>query len=47
MKNPVPRAVAPITRAGSTGASGEVVGQGVGMFIVDFLIVGAVVTGAM
>ncbi len=44
-KNPVPRAAAPITTAGSTGDCGDVVGQGVGIFIVDLLIVVAVVTG--
>lgn len=41
----VPIAAAPITTAGSMGDSGDVVGQGVGIFIVDLLIVVAVVTG--
>lgn len=44
-KNPIPIAAAPITAAGSTGDSGDGVGQGVGIFIVDFLIVVEVVTG--
>ena len=42
----MPIAAAPITTAGSTGDSGDDVGQGVGIFIVDLLIVVAVVTGA-
>ena len=45
-KNPMPIAAAPITTAGSSGDSGDVVGQGVGIFIVDVLIVVAVFTGA-
>lgn len=42
----MPRAAAPITTAGLTGDSGDADGQGVGIFIVDVLIVVAVVTGA-
>lgn len=42
----MPIAAAPITTAGSTGDAGDEVGQGVGIFIVDVLIVVAVVTGA-
>lgn len=45
-KNPVARAAAPITTAGSTGDWGDDVGQGVGIVIVDVLIVVMVVTGA-
>ena len=45
-KNPVPRAAAPITTAGSTGDWGDDVGQGVGIVIVDVLIVVTVVTAA-
>ena len=44
-KNPSPIAAAPITTAGSTGDPGDDVGQGVGIVIVDFQIVVAVVTG--
>ena len=43
---PMPIAAAPITTAGSLGDSDDDVGQGVGIFIVDLLIVVAVVTGA-
>ncbi len=46
VKNPNPIAAAPIATAGSSGDSGDVVGQGVGIFIVDVLIVVTVVTGA-
>ena len=42
----MPIAAAPIMTAGSTGDSGDEVGQGVGIVIVDVLIVVAVVTGA-
>ena len=45
-QNPRPTAAAPITTAGSTGDC-VVVGQGVGILSVDFLIVVAVVTGAV
>jgi hypothetical protein len=45
-KKPMPRAAAPITKAGSTGDFGEGVGQVVGILSVDFLMVVAVVTGA-
>ena len=41
----MPIAAAPITTAGSTGDAGDDVGQGVGIFIVDVLIVVTVVTG--
>ena len=44
-KNPVPITAAPIPTAGSTGDCGEDVGHGVGIVIVDLLIVVAVVTG--
>lgn len=42
----MPIAAAPITMAGSTGDAGDDVGHGVGIVIVDFQIVVAVVTGA-
>ena len=42
----MPTAAAPITTAGSSGDSGCDVGQGVGIFIVDVLIVVMVLTGA-
>jgi hypothetical protein len=41
----MPRAAAPITKAGSTGDFGVGVGQVVGILSVDFLMVVAVVTG--
>ena len=39
-------ATAPVTTAGSSGDSGDDVGQGVGIFIVDVLSVVTVLTGA-